>query len=339
MALLMDLTFPARDQSIRRVISLCSETTSARHADNFVSNEDSIPAILGELAIRADEDSVYLGVGPDQNFSMIAQAKPALAFVVDFRRRNLLLHLLHKAIFALSPDRASYLKRLTSRSPQGLRHDTEVEALVEAFQSAPYDRSRQQEHIGDVRVVLESLEVVRDEEWQDLATMQTRLAGPGLNAKFLALPMYPTSARLILAKGTDGARRHFLASEPLYQRVRDLQRDDRLVPVVGDFAGTKTFSVLGDWLRARRFQVGVFYVSDVEFFLIRQGKFAAYLANLERLPWSKNAVLVRTSTREIDHPRRLSGHSSTTITEPATAFLDRAKRGEVHSVDDLFTLR
>ena len=335
----MDLTFPARDQSIRRIVSVCSEITTARHADNFVTNEDSIPAILGELASRAEKTSVYLGVGPDQNFSMIAQARPALAFVVDFRRRNLLLHLIHKAIFALSPDRVTYLQRITCRNPAELDRDAPVERLVEAFQAAAYSRSNQLEWIRDVRVLLEPLEIIRDDEWQELAIMQTRLAGPGLNAKFLALPMYPTSARLILAKGVDGERRHFLSNEPFYQTVRELQRNDRLVPIVGDFAGSRTFSALGDWLQARRFQVGVFYVSDVEFFLIRQGGFASYLANLERIPWSKSAVLVRTSTREIDHPRRVRGDSSTTILESDTAFLKRARDGRVISVDDLFDPR
>lgn len=336
MTRLMDLTFPARDQSIKQIVSLSSEVTRSRHADNFVSNEDSIAAILGELAYRADVGSVYLGVGPDQNFSMIGQTRPALAFLVDFRRRNLLLHLLHKALFTLSADRASYLERLTCRNPAERGKTEGAEHLVEAFLSASYSRLRQPAHIRDVRVLLESLGMIRDDEWQDLATMQTRLAGPGLNAKFLALPMYPTSARLILAKSVDGHRRHFLASEPAYQAVRGLQQTDRVVPIVGDFAGTRTFTVLGEWLRVRRLRVGVFYVSDVEFFLMKQGRFAAYVANLERLPWSNSAVLVRTSTREIDHPRRVPGDSSTTILEPAAAFIERAKKGDVRSVDDLF---
>jgi hypothetical protein len=37
---------------------------------------------------------VYVGVGPDQNFSDIAHLRPSLAIVIDIRRENLLLHLL-----------------------------------------------------------------------------------------------------------------------------------------------------------------------------------------------------------------------------------------------------
>ena len=47
----------------------------------------------------------YIGVGPDQNFSYIAQVRPDIAFIVDIRRDNLLLHLLFKALFSLSDTR------------------------------------------------------------------------------------------------------------------------------------------------------------------------------------------------------------------------------------------
>ena len=335
----MDLTFPARDQALGKVIFACSEATNARPADNFVSNEDSIPRILGQLARRAEKGGVYLGVGPDQNFSMIAHAEPSLAFLVDFRRRNLLLHLLQRALFALSSNRITYLRRLTSRSPPEIAHDPHFEHLVEAFQAAPYLKSSQPSLIKEVATVLKSLEIIQANEWQDLATMQTRLAGPGLNARFLALRMYPTLASLILAKDREGEPRHFLASESLYKRIRELQVNDRVLPVVGDFAGSHTFLALGEWLRARRFEASVIYVSDVEFFLIRQGRFAAYLANLERIPWSKSALLIRTSTREIDHPSRVPGDSSTTVIEPVSSFLRRANRGQIFTVVDLFDPR
>ena len=339
MARLMDQAFPARDQSIAQVIAACSEPTLARPTDNFISNEDSIPRVLGEFESRAEKEGVYLGVGPDQNFSMIARTDPSLAFIVDFRRQNLLLHLLHKALFALSHTRIAYLERLTCRKPAALGPETELEPLVQAFQAAPYLCSVQDETIREVRVQLQSLAVVRDEEWPDMARIQTRIAGPGLNARFLAMRMYPTLANLILAKNRNGDASHFLTSEKLYGQLRQLHINDCIIPIVGDFAGAQTFAALGDWLRARRFKSSVFYVSDVEFFLLRQRRFAAYLANLERIPWSKSALLVRTSTREIEHPQRVAGDSSTTILEPVASFLKRARAGRVNTLEDLFDPR
>ena len=63
---------------------------------------------------------VYLGVAPDQNFTYIVATAPRLAFIVDIRRGNLLQHLMYKAIFELSVDRAEFVSRLFSkRRPPG----------------------------------------------------------------------------------------------------------------------------------------------------------------------------------------------------------------------------
>ena len=64
---------------------------------------------------------VYLGVGPEQNFTYIAALKPKMVFIVDIRRGNLQLHLMYKALFELAADRADFIFRLFSRKrPEGL---------------------------------------------------------------------------------------------------------------------------------------------------------------------------------------------------------------------------
>ena len=55
------------------------------------------------------------GVGPEQNLTYIAEIRPHMAFVVDIRRQNMLLHLIYKALFDLSDDRAEFLSRLLSK--------------------------------------------------------------------------------------------------------------------------------------------------------------------------------------------------------------------------------
>src|SRR5947209_17059402 len=139
---LMDVTFPARDQSLARVISDFSGPETGRPADNLVTNEDSFGRVAGELERLAPEGGVYLGVGPDQNLTYIARARPRLAFVLDFRRRNALLHLAHKALFAIAPDRPSYLARLTARGPGPLPEDPTADQLVDAFSPPELDRCR-----------------------------------------------------------------------------------------------------------------------------------------------------------------------------------------------------
>jgi hypothetical protein len=322
--------------SFARLISELSSRETGPAADNLLSNEDSYPRVATELARLAPSGSTYLGVGPDQNFTLIAHARPDLAFILDYRRRNLRLHLVHKALLTLADDRVGYLNRLTARAPSGLARDASTEDMIAAFRAAPFSRSRLDESIADVARTLKPLGVVEDGEWSDIATIQAKLAGPGLEARFLALRMYPTLARQIGTTSRDGRPGHFLASEMLYRVVRDLHRSDRIVPLVDDFAEPSALQGLGRWLLREGRKLGVIYVSDVEFFLLRSGRFDAYAANLAQLPRAEGAVIVRTSTREIEHPERDAGDSSTTIVRPLDRFLDIAKAGGIKGVDDLF---
>src|SRR6185503_16574671 len=76
---------------------------------------DVVPA----LKAAGVAGGAYIGVGPDQNFSYIAQVRPAIAFIVDIRRDNLLLHLLFKALFTSAQNRVEYVSLLTGRPPPG----------------------------------------------------------------------------------------------------------------------------------------------------------------------------------------------------------------------------
>jgi hypothetical protein len=333
---LSDLLFPARDRRFGTVVRDLSRVESGPAADNLVSNEDSYPRPSGQLARAVAPGGVYLGVGPDQNFTLMAHVQPALGVVVDYRRRNLLLHLLHKALFALAPDRAGYLERLTARRPAGLGSDPTPADLVAAFRAARFERGRLEETVAEVQRVVRPLEVVEDAEWPALATIQAKLAGPGLDARFLALPMYPTLARLIATTDRLGQPAHMLSSDRLYSRVRALHLGDRVLPLVGDYGQADGLRPLADWLRRHGLAVSVVYVSDVEFFLLRAGRLGAYAANLARVPRTDGALIVRTSTREIDHPERVRGDSSTTIARPLAGFVEAALAGRIRSLDDLF---
>ncbi|SIN92864.1 hypothetical protein SAMN05444166_1656 [Singulisphaera sp. GP187] len=333
---LADLLFPARDATFASIIRELSERETGPAADNLVSNEDSYPRVTAEVARLCPPGQVYLGVGPDQNFTILAQAKPRLAFVMDFRRRNLLLHLVHKALFTLAANRVAYLTRLTARSPGPLGPDPSADELVTAFSEAKFDRERLEESIVEVATILQPLGVVAEPEWKALATIQAKLAGPGMNARFLALPMYPTLGQLVRTRDRRGAPAHLLASEAGYQFVRELQQGDRLIPLVGDFSRPPSLSRLGDWLRAHSLRLSLLYVSDVEFFLIRAGRFARYVESLAGLPWHEGAQVVRTSTREITHPDRAPGDSATTVLQPVATFLRSALAGKIKTVEDLF---
>ena len=70
---------------------------------------------MPDLKKRGVRGGAYVGVGPDQNFSYIAAIRPDVAFIVDVRRDNLLLHLLFKSLFTLARTRVEYLALLLGR--------------------------------------------------------------------------------------------------------------------------------------------------------------------------------------------------------------------------------
>jgi hypothetical protein len=325
------LLFPSRDRRFDQIVRALSEPNAGPGSDNLMTNEDSFTRICTSIDRQVAPGGVYIGVGPDQNFTYVAHARPALAFIVDYRRRNLLLHLYHQALFALSKDRAAYLSRLTARRPKSLpAADATAEALVSAFENAPMDRALLDATAADVTRFLQPLNLVADAEWADLATIGAKLAGPGMSARFLALPSYPTLGRLAVAGG------HMLASESLYQRVRSRQLSGRIIPLVGDLAGTSAMPALAAWLRAQGLQVAMIYLSDVEFFLLRDGKFARFLENLQRIPWAEGALLARSTSRKLEHPERVAGDVGTTVLRPVQPFLREARAGRIQNVEDLF---
>ena len=77
--------------------------------DNFVSNEASYLHPITKLRELGIQGGVYLGVGPNQNFTYIAKIRPRYAFILDIRRQNFLEHLFFKAMFHLSRNRPEYL--------------------------------------------------------------------------------------------------------------------------------------------------------------------------------------------------------------------------------------
>jgi len=68
-------------------------------SDNLVSNEPRLAENARWIQARG---GVYIGVGPEQNFTYIARLRPSTAFIIDIRRENRSLHLLYKALFEIS---------------------------------------------------------------------------------------------------------------------------------------------------------------------------------------------------------------------------------------------
>ena len=92
-----------------------SEEGGSFPSENFVSNEQTYQHVIPTLKRTVTPGGVYLGVGPEQNFTYIANLKPRMAVIFDIRRQNAMAHLMYKALFEMSPTRADFVSHLFSR--------------------------------------------------------------------------------------------------------------------------------------------------------------------------------------------------------------------------------
>jgi hypothetical protein len=293
------------DAAFWRMFTEFSEPDGAFRSENLVSNERTFPAVLPEVSRRASPSSAYIGVGPEQNFSYLAALTPRIAFIVDVRRQNAMLHLLYKAIFELAPNRAEFLSRLFSRprarhiGPQSTARD-----MLEAFAVGRPSRDLFTANLDEITTLL-----TKRHGWplgrEDLASLTHVYEsffeiGPEIKYSMRSgrrgTP-FPTFAQLMSATDERRTAGSFLASESPYLVVRDLQTRNLIVPVVGDFAGTRAVAAVGGFLRERGLSVAVFYTSNVEMYLFRNDAWRTFYRNLASLPISRDSVVVRSAFR------------------------------------------
>ena len=259
------------------------------HSENLVSNE--LEFVNLARALRRS-GGVYIGVGPEQNFSYIAALQPSIAFIVDIRRENRNLHLVYKALFEMSADRAEFLSRLFSRDrPAGLGTSSSVGALFAAFEKAAPSVARLGSTRGLVHEQLLNVHgfslTTEDVTHIDYVLQAFHDDGPAItySRSNPADEPRPTYATLMTRRDIDGRNHSYLASESAFAVVKALQATNLIVPVIGDFAGPTTIRGVGDYVRQRGGTVTVFYGSNVEVYLSDQ-KTLAYCANIATLPYT-----------------------------------------------------
>lgn len=257
------------------------------HSDNLVSNEIRFVHMARTLR---PSGGVYIGVGPEQNFSYIARLRPEMAFIIDIRQENRNLHLLYKSLFELSSDRADFLSRLFSRErPAGLGPKITVADLF-----AQYERVKPANRLyeANARLVRDRLLDThgfplspQDLGWIEYALEMFYSNGPDIHyGRFGANDSPGPSYRaLMTAADIGGQARSYLAGEEEFTVVKELHAKNMIVPIVGDFAGLDAIRRTSDYIRQRHAIVQAFYGSNVEVYLNRQ-HMLAFCGNLALLP-------------------------------------------------------
>jgi hypothetical protein len=271
--------------------------------DNLLSNEMQVSTVAAALAKEAPPSGVYLGVGPEQNFTYIAAMKPRIAFVTDIRRGNLDVQLLYKALFEMSASRAEFVARLFSRTPVAALSRTATAAeLMAAYAGAPPVAeavfAAHLKAVVDLLTATHGFALTRDDRANiEHAYRAYYRFGPAIDYTSsinVRRGRFVTYADLMASvDAASGRERSFLANEESFAFVKAIEKKNLIVPVVGDFAGPKALRAIGAWLKARGATVGVFYVSNVEQYLEQNGVWPAFCSNVAALPLTRSSIFVR----------------------------------------------
>jgi hypothetical protein len=321
-----------------KIIKTFSEEEGSFFSDNFISNEDGYLSITNKLRELHISGGAYIGVGPEQNFTYIAKLRPKIAFLVDIRRQAVIQHLMYKALFHLSKDRVEFLARLLSRRLAGKNAPdihSSLSELMEYFSSAPANASYYSSNLAEIeRTIQSEFEFpLSKEDRNSLTGIYKSFYAEGLDQSFkfnfsrrgrFGAGM-PSLRDLIELTDPNGKPGNFLAVNEDYQFVRDLQEKNRIIPIVGDFAGRKAFRAIADYLRQHSYAVNVFYTSNVEMYLFENDVFAKFIENVKALPITPGSLFIRSAQSQYLNP--YPDYRMATLLQYISVFLKDQKSG------------
>ena len=296
-------TLPAQltDQEFWKLSSESSEPDGTFRSDNLLSNESYFQYVIPKLNEISKSGRVYMGVGPEQNFTYIAALKPKMVFILDIRRGNLDLQLMYKALFEMSKDRAEFVSRLFSKKqPAGLGPKSTAQEIFDAIANAP----------SSDEVYAENLKAIQDHlvKKHSFPLSENDIDGIGWvygNFKRYGTHInYGSSGRggfgnnvtyadLMTATDADGVSRSYLANEENFNVLKSLEAKNMIVPVVGNFAGPKAIRAVGKYLKEKEGLVSAFYLSNVEQYLQQDGIWDDFCRNVAALPLDNSSTFIR----------------------------------------------
>jgi hypothetical protein len=144
----------------------------------------------------------------------------------------------------------------------------------------------------------------------------------------------PTYAQLM--SETDGMGRNwsYLATEENFRAIKEMERKNLIIPVVGDFAGQKALPAVGRYLAEHGATVSAFYTSNVERYLFEDPlKWSEFYRTVEKFPLSSSSTFIRA----ILTPRRTRGSAlrTSTYTSSIAGTLNAYREGKLTIYEQL----
>jgi len=337
-------SIPASEFS--RIVREFSEEGGYFMSDNFTSNETSYLHVIDKLREMGVSGGAYIGVGPEQNFTYIAKVRPRIAFIVDIRRQAVIQHLMYKAIFHLSPNRAQFLSRLLSKPlpKEGApAPDLAPADLMTFFAKIAATDQAYAANLAEIKKIIQDdfQFPLSDRDREGLEYVYKSFRENGLDIAFRLDASYyggyfPSLKELVLQTDLNGKIGNFLAGAEDYNFVRDMQKKNLIIPVVGDFGGTKALAAIGDYLRKNGLMVTSFYTSNVEQYLFDSAVFEGFAKNIKKLPINDKSLFIRAVFHmRYTHPARMQGHMSVTLLQQMKIFLKDFDEGLYPSYREL----
>ena len=289
------------DQEFWKLTTDFSEPDGFFRSDNLLSNEIWMQQVIPQLLANIKTPSVYLGVGPEQNFTYITSLRPKMVFIVDVRRGNFDLQLLYKALFELSRDRADFVGRLFSRKrPEGLDANTSALDIFTAYRGVEPSEDLYKANLKEIKDLLVTkhhfglsdgdqtgVEYVYH-AFYNFGPLLTYSSTGGFGGRY-----QPTYADLMVATDAAGLNRSYLASDENFQFMKGLEGKNLLVPVVGNHAGPKALRAVGEYIKSKGATVSAFYLSNVEQYLYQDRIWGNFCRNVSTLPLDASSTFIR----------------------------------------------
>ena len=282
-----------------------SEPNGYFQSDNLVSNEVYLQWVIPDLLQRVKPGGVYLGVGPEQNFTYIASVKPKMVFITDVRRGNLEMHLMYKAIFELSKDRADFVELLFNKKrPAGLTEKSTAADLANAFWDVTtsaedvykanlkriFDHLTKTRGLPLIKDDLDGIEFIYSHFYYDGMRINYNSSNANNGRGGGNMSMY---GDLMLYTDQAGVSRYYLQSEESFRFLKDLETRNMLVPVVGNFAGPKALRAVGKYVKDHGANITAMYLSNVEQYLTQDGIWNYFCANVSTFPLDDTSTFIR----------------------------------------------
>ena len=296
------------DQEFWRLASEYSEPDGTFHSENLVSNEIRFQTVLPQLIEKAAPGRAYVGVGSEQNFTYIAAVRPSIVFIGDLRRGNMDLHLIYKALFEMSADRAEFVSRMFSRPrPDGLTTTSTASEIFAAYAQSAQSQALYDENLKSIKAHLTTRHGFKLSEGDlsgiDFVYSAWFRFGPDIRYELTGSGgglrggggSFPTYAALMTSNDGTGVNRSYLASEDTFKFLKDLQTRNMIVPVVGNFGGTKALRAVAAYLKQKETVVSAFYTSNVEQYLRQDGLWGNFCASAATMPLDDKSVFIRSA--------------------------------------------